>query len=321
MGGPDVRVELYAAADASSKPDWCTLLASYDVPIHQTYMRNDATSVQVSEDFSVEVFLRWRHLRDARTYEGSQRLAREEKKPKKGGFGLAKFLENAQQYGESDEESTVASSAESSHLAGYVSEGHVSSSDYEDDCVDEAVSVLVKVEACRGVPAPRFVQLEASVSVSAVDANNQDDLFEGSYATDKAHAQFESSHAVGAKFADLAFSSEERMVVASSSILRFSLSAQGSIQERRYVSKKPLRCLGFCRLWLKGSRPRTLTKWLQINGGSLSSDEWTHDRGELKVTVTIEGPASSDELIIDEPWRQEIEETPPFGLCVAGSTA
>ena len=67
-------------------------------------------------------------------------------------------------------------------------------------------------------------------------------------------------------------------------------------------------------MWIKGSRPRTLTKWLQINGGSLSSDEWTHDRGELKVTISVEGPADSDELIIDEPWRQEIEETPPFGL-------
>jgi hypothetical protein len=312
--GPPVVVELYAASDASSKPDWCTVLASYDVPIHQTYMKNDATVVQVSEDFSVELFLRWRHLRDARTYEGSQRLAREEKKPKKGGFGLAKFLENAQQYGESDEESTVASSSESSHLAGYISEGHVSSSDDADHEDVDAVSVLVKVEAARGVPAPRFVELEASVSVSCVDANNQDDLFEGSYATDKAHAQFESSHAVGAKFADLAFVSEERMVVSSSSILRFSLSAQGSIQERRYVSKKPLRCMGFCRMWLKGSRPRTLTKWLQINGGSLSSDEWTHDRGELKVTISVEGPADSDELIIDEPWRQEVEEVPPFGL-------
>ena len=80
------------------------------------------------------------------------------------------------------------------------------------------------------------------------------------------------------------------------------------------MSKKPLRCLGFCRLWLKGSRPRTLTKWLQINGGSLSSDEWTHDRGELKVTISVEGPADSDELIVDEPWCQEVEETPPFGL-------
>merc|ERR1711991_361383 len=115
-------------------------------------------------------FLRWRHLRDARTYEGSQRLAREEKKPKTG-RGLAKFLENAQQYGESDEESTVASSSESSHLAGYVSEGHVSSSDEASYDDSDAVSVLVKVEACRGVPAPRFVELEASVSVSAVDAN------------------------------------------------------------------------------------------------------------------------------------------------------
>merc|ERR1712072_1326085 len=184
MGGPDVRVELYAASDASSRPDWCTVLASYDVPIHECYMKHEATVVQVSEDFSVEVFLRWSHLRDARTYEGSQRMKREEKKPKRGGFGLAKFLEGAQQYGESDEESTVASSSESSHLAGYISEGHVSSSDYEDDEDVDAVSISVKVEACRGVPAPRFVQLEASVSVSCVDANNQDDLFEGSYATE-----------------------------------------------------------------------------------------------------------------------------------------
>ena len=129
-------------------------------------------------------------------------------------------------------------------LAGYMSEGHVSSSDDADDDDVDAVSVLVKVEACRGVPAPRFVQFEASVSVSAVDANNQDDLFEGSYATDKAQASFEFT----CRWRQICRSrilSEESMVVSSSSILRFSLSAQGSIQERRYVSKKPLSCLGF----------------------------------------------------------------------------
>lgn len=320
--GPPVVVELMVAQDASSAPDWGpAVLASARVPIHEGYMRTDATIVDLANGLRVEVFLRWRHLQNARTYEGSRRLACEAKKPKKAflekGVGLSKLLDGAQAYGESDVSESDAESEASSHLRGYVSAGDYSAASDDDEGIRvDAVEINVTVEAARGLPAPRFVELEASVGVSCVDAHRQDDQFRGSYVTEPARAAFASSHAVGAKFADVAFISSQRLVVAPSSVLRFSVSARGAIQERRYVSRKPLRCLGFCRMWLKApcGTPRTFTRWLQVNGGSLSSQEWTEDRGELRVAVEIIGPASMEELVVDEPWRQEVEEVPPFGL-------